>query len=493
MHACLLIPEILQHIFSDIHDVPSGLPPWDRFSQPGRQESRRSLAALSLVCRSFKDIALDMLWAELKNLEPLFTCLPPDLWARTDDQKLIMQRSATTEDWLVFEKYASRVRVLGHSDVFGRIDAKFIHDIMGFSSQSLLVPNLRVLSCGRCPRGLHSFMGYLLGPHLVNLRLTAWEADFWTTVMSPVVSSLGRHSPQLEVITLPTMPRQINALAGLSRLQTVSLASLSDETLSTLSCLVGLRELDITITEPFDGGKLQSCTSCLDKLVIRSSSTLTFAGQTVEGWVVQCRSLELRFFRPETAVDVRFALCKLVNILLWDGLECILLNGTKMDDAFSLDTFTPLMQFSGLQEVSLTSFCMSLIDDVALGSIIKSWTRLRRLDLGTAHFWQTRPRITFCGLVTLLSSCPELTSLGLVFDATNVGPPTDEKPEGGVCNTNIINFRVGCSPIEQPQQVAVALSAILPCLREINVEIFWGPDRDIRKAKWSEVLERIGN
>ncbi|KAG0695997.1 hypothetical protein DFH29DRAFT_764323, partial [Suillus ampliporus] len=91
-----------------------------------------------------------------------------------------------------------------------------------------------------------------------------------------------------------------------------------------------------------------------------------------------------------------------------------------------------------------------------------SWPRLECLRLGTRYCWSTPPKITLRGIVTLLSSCPKLRGLGLVFDATTVDPLTDEKLGGGVCNTNITSFDVGSSPIERPLQVAVALSAILP-------------------------------
>ncbi|KAG2036700.1 hypothetical protein BDR03DRAFT_1011454 [Suillus americanus] len=212
------------------------------------------------------------------------------------------------------------------------------------------------------------------------------------------------------------------------------------------------------------------------------SSTLTSVGSIVEGWVVQCRALRLLYGNPETALAVECALRKLDNHPYHSRLENIVIHGPKSVDhddyTFHLRTFTPLACFSHLKEILLPSFCMS-------------WPRLERLDLGTAHFWQTPPRITFRGLVTLLSSCPNLENLGLVFDATNVDP-TQAGRSRGVCNTNIVKLSVGCSPIEQPPQVALALSQILPCLRNIEVEPWaWDVNQDARRAKWSKVLDCI--
>lgn len=95
MHACLLIPEIIRHISSDIYlsGMDGGLQAyWNRNSLPllsERQVARRSPAALSRVCCSFSDIALDVLWSELENLEPLFTCLLQGLGTMTENQKLV--------------------------------------------------------------------------------------------------------------------------------------------------------------------------------------------------------------------------------------------------------------------------------------------------------------------------------------------------------------------------------------------------------------------
>ncbi|OAX38856.1 hypothetical protein K503DRAFT_800109 [Rhizopogon vinicolor AM-OR11-026] len=184
----------------------------------------------------------------------------------------------------------------------------------------------------------------------------------------------------------------------------------------------------------------------------------------VEKWIVPCRNLLILPGIPETALAVERALCKLDNRILCDGLEVFRLVSSnaldRIDYAIGLRTFTPLMCFSSFEHVDLSSSCMSLLDDDALGSIVKSWPRLERLDLGTGFLWKIQPRLTFQGLVVVLLSCPNLRELGLVFDATKLDPLTAEKPGGGVCNMNITTLCVGCSPIEQPRRVGVSLSAV---------------------------------
>ncbi|KAG1753024.1 hypothetical protein EDB19DRAFT_1627517 [Suillus lakei] len=474
MHACLLIPEIVKLIFANVYVSSTGgcsIHIDDFRNHYSRRIARRSLAALSRVCRSFKDIALDVLWSKLENLEPPFACLPRDLWTMSGDRKLLIQRPITTADWLVFEKYATRVRVLGDtdSDLFGGIHVDFIYAMMGFCSQSLLVPNLRALYCKEHPCYLHLCLRYLLGPSLACLFLVAPTEGSRSNIMTSVLSGLARHSPRLEVVEVVgphEMSPEVSELAfcGLTHLRRAALVLPGHGDLSWLSRLRGIQELRIDFAgfQVLPLLRSQFRTSYLDKLAI-GSFNLTSSANSVTDWVVPCRQLQLVSNFPESAVAV--------------------------------EHIHPLMRFSGMKVVDLSASCMSLLDDDALGSIVKSWPRLECLYLGTKHYSQTPPKITFRGLVTLLSTCPSLRNLGLVFDATKVDSPTAEKPGGGVCNTNITSFHVGFSPIEQPLQVAVSLSAVLSCLREFSVEsyklLLGSPGRVAREAKWKEVSEHI--
>lgn len=60
MHRVFEINEILLHILKDL-------------------ESRRDVAMMARVCRTFHETSLDIVWREIWSLEPLLFCLPPDL------------------------------------------------------------------------------------------------------------------------------------------------------------------------------------------------------------------------------------------------------------------------------------------------------------------------------------------------------------------------------------------------------------------------------
>lgn len=70
MHPCLLVPEILCHIFDF-------LPPWTS------KTNASTLIALAVTCKAFQHPALDVLWRDLDDpLLSLIQCLSKDLWVR---------------------------------------------------------------------------------------------------------------------------------------------------------------------------------------------------------------------------------------------------------------------------------------------------------------------------------------------------------------------------------------------------------------------------
>ena len=75
MHQCLTIVEILEIIleYIDGHNYVEGLPQIEC-----RKESAiRTLAALACTCKTFRDLAQDMLWREIPDIFVLIRYLLP--------------------------------------------------------------------------------------------------------------------------------------------------------------------------------------------------------------------------------------------------------------------------------------------------------------------------------------------------------------------------------------------------------------------------------
>jgi hypothetical protein len=78
MHRCLLIPEIVYLLCLELGNV----------------SAEASLAAFAQTCLVFSEPALDALWYELYDLQPLVKCMPRDLWeveyiGQSQEEKLV--------------------------------------------------------------------------------------------------------------------------------------------------------------------------------------------------------------------------------------------------------------------------------------------------------------------------------------------------------------------------------------------------------------------
>ena len=82
MHHVLCIEEIIIHIFSYCYTFGKSL-----CSHPLRWQYwyvNCHLTVLARTCRAFKELVLDMIWADLNDLTPLIWCLPKASWAYSE-------------------------------------------------------------------------------------------------------------------------------------------------------------------------------------------------------------------------------------------------------------------------------------------------------------------------------------------------------------------------------------------------------------------------
>jgi hypothetical protein len=81
LHA-LQIEEILLDIFSYCYTLVRRWPP--RTTRRQRWYANVHLVALARTCKTFKEPALDMIWADLDDLTPLIRCLPETSWVELE-------------------------------------------------------------------------------------------------------------------------------------------------------------------------------------------------------------------------------------------------------------------------------------------------------------------------------------------------------------------------------------------------------------------------
>ncbi|KAJ7154385.1 hypothetical protein C8R43DRAFT_1126463 [Mycena crocata] len=157
MHACLMLPEILGEISSNVDSHVS-------FRE--RREALHGLAALARTCRAFHHPALAVLWEEA-TLDDLLRCLPVDLVLVEkigDKKRMRLLRSLCAEDWDRVSLHARYIRDL-------RCTGGTSLDILPEISRSLpdnMLPKLTGLFCDPL---YFSFMALIFGSSLKKFQL----------------------------------------------------------------------------------------------------------------------------------------------------------------------------------------------------------------------------------------------------------------------------------------------------------------------------------
>lgn len=94
MHSCLRIPEILTNILDSRED---------------QENLVLKLYPLTLVCKTFCEPALDLLWAQQSDFRKLLKCFPPDLLAERGEPPELVTRSPNVlyKEWSSLTTFAS--------------------------------------------------------------------------------------------------------------------------------------------------------------------------------------------------------------------------------------------------------------------------------------------------------------------------------------------------------------------------------------------------
>ncbi|KAG6835985.1 hypothetical protein H0H93_012534 [Arthromyces matolae] len=225
---------------------------------------RKTLSSLAQTCVMFKETALDLLWRDLKSLEPVIKILPKDLWTLRETRDRASWGEPTTciisftrmlkqQDLHRFDYYAPRVFGLACPEMtvryLWRMKTAVYASFAFMRPGSPLLPNLRH-ACIRETASLSSSLFVLPSPTLVHLDIKTGfrlyddkdNMGLYDQIAN-AFSSLPKLSPHLESLSLdivclkrfrPLLKSSIGVMiASLPKLHTLSMPDfpLFDETL----------------------------------------------------------------------------------------------------------------------------------------------------------------------------------------------------------------------------------------------------------------------
>ncbi|KAG0709262.1 hypothetical protein DFH29DRAFT_222357 [Suillus ampliporus] len=412
MHRALLVSDVLLEIFAYVNQI------LDPSSAGDASQSRKSLTALARTCKAFHEPAMDLLWADIDQLEPLLGCvtrLHPLIYRRGQKYSWFSRsiKPLSEREARQFLRHSARVLSLRIS--FDR----HLHLLSAIPIETCIFPRLLSLSTGtslRSTKYLHLF----LSPTLRRCHLQ---------VIHPALKCIATCYTALEDLYIKPSPYSADDLSPLSdsvrlctRLVTLCCPPLDWEAWKHLSNLPTL--LRVMIHEPRRAPDWSLEQDIVNFSPFLNVTTLSFRLKSAASIITVMQHTEfpsLKEFEMDVAVlssaEAEQLFRALSQCKACQTLEQIILSCGDGPRDLPGTTITQFFCFTQLRTLQLNFLCSYIyLDDDLLLEAVSTWPHIRSLKIGDPHSCA----VTFRGLFTALPLCPHLHTLRVPIDTANI-------------------------------------------------------------------------
>ncbi|EIW81767.1 hypothetical protein CONPUDRAFT_164544 [Coniophora puteana RWD-64-598 SS2] len=501
MHHALQIVEIVRAICWDVkHSGMQGEP---------------TLVSLAQTCRTFQDPALDTLWEHLYTIDTLIRALPKDAWIykKDDDDDeyedenpdlsengspdsiTILNRPLTPADWAIIRKYAPRVRTLWQARPLSS-ETFWALSVVPNGMMPLL-PNLKDLRW--LDKNLNDFpsMRLLLPSSLVTMDCSLKGDPHRVCAQIAALSRMCPRMKDMEMSSYNRIPQAMEtfsrALCSWTNITRLRCEEITDDAWIHIASFPRLTELSVSASPATSFRRLRdrmpenpfSSVTSLDFCSVKLDQATEFISETA----ISPTDLGIHCLHSKSATLAE-ALINAIVETCGISLKKLTVGYTDKETFISpppldsirqrgnfltLASLKPLFRFKNLHTLKIDVVCKMDLGDNDIIELAKAFPHLQDLSLNSRFGWQQRSKVTFFGFFSLLSHCPELEEIGIVFDAEDlsaVDPELDTPPERRAPIPAQRDFTyeltVGDSRIGDPEKVAAVLLAVFPCLEDIH-------------------------
>lgn len=480
MHCCLSIAEVLQAVADNV-------------------DHRGSLLYMSLTCRALHDPAMNALWRELDDPQPLILVLPSaDNKAGESERRLSIAKPPTEAEWQRFYRYASRVRVLRYRS---ETDSNYYEDdwsidweaILKYYRRERLLPNLRKFGADYDLK--HQFYPLFVQPSVRHLSLTYWEMYHLESLLVPLLEC----AQTLEHLKIKVIGEQVHGTPQILRdisktvsqmraLSTLHIGPLLPDALSQVASFPALRELDFVVDWAEATSSLSFPTlervglhthiaDCSPVLSIVQRLHAPSLRHVSVGYRVKQTEYPRAAAQPPAAVikDVISAIAHLEQLRGFDFDVHSFLPPTQSDPTLPLDALEPFLSNGKFEHLNLSNVTVPL-DASDISRIARGWPNAKCIRISDI-VRDVKSPIHFEDLEPFATHCPHLQTLGIPL----ASPPlaqTEAVPRQDVQGHSLRNLRINDIDLGNYTDIARFLSGIFP---HVQLGCLWvsnGPDRD---------------
>ncbi|KAJ7450157.1 hypothetical protein FB451DRAFT_1286292 [Mycena latifolia] len=487
MHRCWNVLEILGIIIEHLGQGPY---------------TNGAISAFLLTCRAFLDPALDGLWHTQTDFLPLLKCFP--VWIGHDEHprrvfisSFKVSRVVVPQDWDRLLSYSRRIKKLIISPQSNGCFVKFMELVSMSLPVEFLLPNLQHISWNPRDEELLPHLRLFLSPKITSIALTLPGSMSCLSVL-PWLASRYPSLPQLSVTFrdnpgVPAVDDQncrhaaTQMICALSEVRQLSLPCVEVSAYHHLAMMQNLRSLTIEVldqmvfTDNFISTHLQPLfcdLSALDLPALTVEEGINFI-RVLSNAPLQTVKLVMRKTAPE---ETAASLFSEINLhCSHSSLTSIDVNLGVLDRTHLLNTrifvitsptIRPLLAFTNLTRVSVTSPIGFCLDDDFVEAMALSWPNIESLALSRTYVTpgiyghiedpaskSPDSNASFFSLIFFARHCPHLRFLQIPFDA--------EYRFTASCDGAHPSPRAGL-PLHDSIRAARFLSTIFPALASVG-------------------------
>ncbi|KAF7985997.1 hypothetical protein HWV62_41316 [Athelia sp. TMB] len=488
----LEIPELLLNIFSS-RDVNSG---------NAKPVLTLQLNRVALVCKVFRDPALEVLWgSQTIDLRTLFCCFPSDVVVVATGKPLTLSippgRSLSPQEWERLRFYAGCIKSLTvpNSDVIAvgcefmtaALNPNFIPDANPIPEANSdhnpksIFAKLRRLKWDNTNSSTSPWL-----IHLLHAGITDLEVKFSHHLLMDVFGGHSANQPHADQIPRYTNLRSLEIWGSSS--SDVTLPSTFHNSLPKLQSFTCQPELDLQgLAELSHLPTLQSIeialfpsTQCDFLAEIRnlrhatvSVDSLGRAGdflKVIHSSPINHLSIEFEAYNPKSSIaKTLFTGLHIRTPGLLTFLQIGHISAEHWDysnSALGLRMIEPLLDCGNLKTLKFNvHLSMKRVNDRLLLRMTTAWPNLEHLSLGLKGV-SSSSKVTVEGL-RALQNCPSLEVAELPFNTESNMSYDTLPPQRAACSLKLKKLYAFQSTIPNPRSLAAALLDMFPNLEEI--------------------------
>ena len=395
------------------------------------------------------------------------------------------------------------MRKLGGFSVLETLSPEVFSVLQFYAANEPLLPNMRTLDLWYISRETISFIPFLLSPRITIISIVGFGSQIPKATVASMIATFPKLCPNLQEITLYSLPRDPMTAAALSGMVLASNRNtlqcfhvdypLTNEARQVVYNLPNLRSLLVVIEKD----------SPLPPVVLPNLTDLSIRYGHESDW--------LQMFRRATLGPLEAITFHSTSETVGDFLEAFERVALAASVQHTLSKFrfyticswnpnySSLLPFTQITTLAIRfschGGCSSTVDDDIITNLARAMPRLEALELSDPPCREIPTGVTARGLAALAHHCPYLSTLCIHFQAASLCvPPAISKrtsDSGSAAlrrDCALRDLEVGEIPVpeESVLVVALTLAQLFPRLEGIDCD-----DGEGDYENWKMVVDTI--